>query len=776
MMFSFMKYSLAQRRWTILAFVAFMTSPSWSQGVIDGRLNEVQVINTSPLPGIGIEKNKLPFEVQFIDSKALKNSDSLNITEYMNENLNGVNINDIQGSPYQADVTYRGSRASATLGAAQGLSVYLDGVRVNEPFGDVVNWDMLPEAAFENVTLVPGSNPVYGLNTLGGALAFTTKSGLTTQGNELGLTFGNHGRAKVDLTHGSKSPDGWHRFIAVSAFNEKGWRDYSDGHLQNLFVKVGRTQEDSNWDISFLSGTSKLKGNGLLPSTNYGDIAGPFNTTSNGLYELQRSAIYSHVDITENNTNLLTFNLQRLLDQDTELASTAYLRSGMQKRLSGEVVWCATDSREDSCVQKYGGVKGALAAQGILGVLNGANTNQTSSGLSLNLTKVLDSHQLTLGSSLDVNISSYAATVDSDCLVDSSRGVNTPCNIDTAPASGVRGQSAFVGMYGADNIKLGPSTQLNIAARFNHASVHSTITDQNQERIYFNSLNPSIGMVHQLDNSINVFGNWGQSNRVPTVIEMGCADSANPCNLPTGLQADPPLKQVVSQTFEGGVRWRRNSNDSISMSWYRTTNKDDILFYSTTPGLGFFKNFDKTRYQGVDLSTSHSWGPWQLNTTYSYLHATYEASAQLAAAGRVMSITPGMRLPGLPEHHLKVHLNWQANDQWNLGATVDHTTSIVSQGNEDGLIGIQNSTIIGNADVKGYNLLHFKANYQVDKGLSFFGKINNVLNTRYETYGLLHQNNFNPDGTLLNSANPTLANFIAPGAPRTFLMGMRYQF
>ena len=208
-------------------------------------LKEVQVINTSPLPGIGIEKYKLPYEVQSVDSEAIRKSGSLNMSEFMNENLTGVNVNDIQGSPYQADVTYRGMRASATLGASQGLSIYMDGVRMNQPFGDVVNWDMFPEAAIDTVTLVPGSNPIYGLNTLGGAMAFTTKSGLTTQGNEVVSTIGSYGRLKLDVTHGSKSADGWHRFIAGTAFDEAGWRDHSSGSLQNLFVKIGKTQEDT---------------------------------------------------------------------------------------------------------------------------------------------------------------------------------------------------------------------------------------------------------------------------------------------------------------------------------------------------------------------------------------------------------------------------------------------------------------------------------------------------------------------------------------------------
>ena len=137
-----------------LVLASSMATHAYAQNASDpaNTLKEVQVVNTSPLPGIGIEKSKLPYDVQTFNSVTLRQGNSLNLSEYMTENLNGVNVNDIQGSPYQSDVTYRGFRASATLGAAQGLSVYLDGVRVNEPFGDVVNWDMFPEVAFNNVT------------------------------------------------------------------------------------------------------------------------------------------------------------------------------------------------------------------------------------------------------------------------------------------------------------------------------------------------------------------------------------------------------------------------------------------------------------------------------------------------------------------------------------------------------------------------------------------------------------------------------------------------
>ncbi len=185
-------------------------------------LKEVEVVGTSPLPGIGIEEDRLPYDVQNVTAKDIERSRTLNLTDYMARNLSGITINEVQGSPFQADIAYRGFRLSGILGSAQGMSVYLDGVRVNEPFGDVINWDMSPEAAIGNVSLFPGSNPIYGLNTLGSALAFTTKSGKTAPGTSVKVQAGSFGRKRADVSYGSQSADGYHRFISATAFDERG--------------------------------------------------------------------------------------------------------------------------------------------------------------------------------------------------------------------------------------------------------------------------------------------------------------------------------------------------------------------------------------------------------------------------------------------------------------------------------------------------------------------------------------------------------------------------
>jgi len=716
------------------------------------KLQAVEVVGTSPLPGLGIEKNKLPYDVQTVTSDQINNGHSLNLSEFMSRNLTGVNINEIQGSPFQADITYRGFRLSGILGSPQGLSVYLDGVRVNEPFGDVVNWDMMPEAAISNVTLVPGSNPVYGLNTLGGALAFTTKSGLTAPGTEVKLSLGSWMRKRADVSYGEKSDDGWHKFVAATAFHEDGWRKDSEGQLGNVFVKIGRTQADVNWDLSFLHGRSNLLGNGLLPSYSY-DAQG---NRTNGMYETNRRWGYTYDDRTKNELSMVNFNLQRFLDGETELATNAYVRYSTRSTVGGD----AQSETE--------------------GVINQTRTRQTSYGTSINLTKIVQSHQMTTGASLDASRVTYGGYQASGCGFDERFVVG--CNNAYEQDVGVNGNSYALGLYASDTYAVTQSTNLTAAARLNHARVNNTLTnytgsagtDQPKETFTYNSLNPSFGVSHKLDERADVFGNIGQSNRVPTVIELGCADKDHPCSLPTGLQADPYLKQVIARTLELGTRRKLSDDTGYTVSYYRSENSNDILFIPTNihHGKGYFSNFSKTRRQGVDLSAYTRISEVDLRISYSYLHATYQAGGDLFGGDRDINIKKGARIAGLPEHTIKLNADWHAATKWLVGGTVIATSSLVTQGNEDGRVA---ETVSANAKVDGYFLLNLHANYEVTKGLDYFARLNNVFDRRYETYGLMGKSWFDAAGN--PSANVGEASrFVAPGAPRSILVGLHYRF
>ena len=160
------------------------------------------VIGNAPLPGFGLPLREVPSNVQTADSKDLKSQQTLDIADFLNNNFSGVNVNESQDNPLQADVNYHGFTASPLLGTPQGLSVYVDSVRVNESFGDTVNWDLIPEAAISTITLMPGSNPVFGLNTLGGALSVQTKNGHDNPGTEIQGYAGSFGRTDLGASSG----------------------------------------------------------------------------------------------------------------------------------------------------------------------------------------------------------------------------------------------------------------------------------------------------------------------------------------------------------------------------------------------------------------------------------------------------------------------------------------------------------------------------------------------------------------------------------------------
>src|SRR5262252_3977179 len=168
------------------------------------ELPQVTVIANTPLAGLGLPPNEIPANVQTADSEDMRRQLTLNLADYLNNNFSGINVSDSAASPMQLDVTYHGFTASPLLGTPQGLSVYVDGVRVNESFGDTVNWDLIPQSAISTLTLMSGSNPVFGLNTLGGALSVRTKSGHENPGTELEAYGGSFGRRSFEGATGGE--------------------------------------------------------------------------------------------------------------------------------------------------------------------------------------------------------------------------------------------------------------------------------------------------------------------------------------------------------------------------------------------------------------------------------------------------------------------------------------------------------------------------------------------------------------------------------------------
>jgi iron complex outermembrane receptor protein len=198
----------------------------------------VEVIGTTPLPGIGLPIDQIPSNVQAVTESEIEARQAISVTDFISRTLPSANVNDVTGNPYQSELFYRGFIVSPLLGQPQGLTVYQDGVRLNEPFGDVVYWDLIPHNAIEAMDLIPGSNPVFGLNTLGGALSIRTKDGAAYPNTGVQVQGGSWGRWVIDAEHGGHTETKDY-YISASYFEEDGWRDFSPSEVTQMFAKFG---------------------------------------------------------------------------------------------------------------------------------------------------------------------------------------------------------------------------------------------------------------------------------------------------------------------------------------------------------------------------------------------------------------------------------------------------------------------------------------------------------------------------------------------------------
>jgi iron complex outermembrane recepter protein len=253
------------------------------------ELPQVLIIGTAPLRELGQPLSEVPASVQTATSTDLKRQQSLGVADYLNNNFSGISVNESQDNPFQVDVNYHGFTASPLLGTPQGMSVYVDGVRVNEAFGDTVNWDLIPDSAISSISLMSGSNPTFGLNTLGGALSVQTKSGHDYPGTSLEGSGGSFGRYAFEgETGGASGPFDY--FLSANHFDEDGWRNFSPSKVKQLFGKVGWETERTDLDLSYTWADTRLTGNGPVPQS---------------MLAYQRESIYTAPDLTHNTLNFI---------------------------------------------------------------------------------------------------------------------------------------------------------------------------------------------------------------------------------------------------------------------------------------------------------------------------------------------------------------------------------------------------------------------------------------------------------------------------------------
>ena len=790
----------------------------------------IDVVGTTPLPGVELARDEIPAQVQAASQLDIERSGAADLSAFLNRRLNGVNINEMQGNPFQPDVNYRGYTASPLLGTPQGLSVYVDGVRQNQPFGDVVSWDLIPRMAIAEVTLMPGSNPLFGLNTLGGALLVQTKDGHTNPGASVQASGGSFGRRETEGAYGGASGKGLSWFLAGHLFGEDGWRIASPTTVRQVFGRVGWQRANTALDLSFSGANNSLSGNGLqeqrLLAQNY-------------------ASVYTKPDITADRAGALNLTARHSFNNKLIVAGNTYYRNIRARTVNGDV---NQNSLDQSVYQPSAADQAALRAAGYTGFPNSgasaANTpfpfwrciaqvlqrdepaekctglihrtfvQQQNYGMAAQLIHFAAAgrhrNQFTGGGAWDHSASRFTQSAQLGYL-NPDRGITgvnafgdgtTGGNINGVPydtRADLDGRVNTGSAFLTDTFSLGNVLHFTASGRYNRTTL------SNRDFIHpgggpesldgqdvYGRFNPAVGVTYQPRPSINLYFGYTEGSRAPTSIELGCANPNQPCKLPNALAGDPPLRQVVTRTLEAGIRSSTEQRLHWNIGWFRAENYDDLLFVaSTQTGFGYFKNFGQTRRQGLQADLSTRIKRVTTGAGYTLLSAAYETAEILQTGSNSSSnadgnvnIQPGDRIPLVPRNMLKAFANVQMTSKLSVDADLLALSGAYARGNENNQHQPDGVYYLGPGTSPGYAIVNLGGRYVWNKRLEFFAQVNNLFDRHHDSGAQLGPTAFTSSGTYLARPFPAVngqfplqySTFFAPGAPIGAWGGLRFKF
>lgn len=768
----------------------------------------VDVVSPTPLPGLDRSRDSIPAPLQTATDRDLTNSGALDLSDFANRRLGGVYMNEIQGNPLQPDLNYRGYTASPLLGTPQGVSIFMDGVRLNQPFGDVVSWDLIPRLAIAEMALIPGSNPVFGLNTLGGALSLRSKDGRSHPGSTLTLNGGSFGRKIAEFEHGGSLLRGFHWYTAGNLFFEEGWRESSPSNVRQLFTKLGWQGRRTSVGLSMAYANNALLGNGLQEQR---------------FLLRDYASVYTKPDVTAHRSPFVNVSVQHAMAPSLTLSANGYFRYIRTGTLNGD---SNEDSFDQSVYQPNGAERNALTAAGYTGfptagesaantafpkwrcianvllrdepeekcngLLNRSTAHQRNYGVSGQLTWLHKRHQLIAGVAYDGNGVNFGQSTEFGYL-NPDRSVSPLGAFADESSVNLASRIHTASLFAVDTISLGRSVTLTASGRFNRTTIDNLDRIQPQAGTgsltgshVFRRFNPSVGLTYR-----GLYASYSEGSRAPTAIELGCADPASPCRLPNALAGDPPLQQVVTRTVEAGVRSTGEGKLRWNLSWFRADNRNDLLFVaSPQTGFGYFKNFGQTLRQGVEAGASARISRVTLGTNYTFLDATFRSpetvNGQANSSNRegLIGIVSGQRIPLVPHHMTKAYADVQVTSKLVVNLGVVGVSGAIARGNENSQHQPDGRLFIGPGSSPGYAVANLGGRYELHRRVELFGQINNLFDRQYYSGAQLGPTGFTAEGNFIARPFPAVggvfpvrqATFYAPGAPRGMWGGIRFRF
>jgi iron complex outermembrane recepter protein len=762
-----------------------------------------QVIAPTPITGLGFDRSKVPAMVQTVTAEDFSRTYSPNVLDTLQQRIPGVVTSDIQGNSFFQNLRYRGFAASPLQGTPQGLAVYMQGVRVNEAFGDTVNWDLIPTVAIGRAD-VWTNNPAFGLNALGGAVSLQMKDGFNYSGFEFDAQGGSFGRVGGSMQYGVRNGE-WGLYLAAEGFKDDGWRYQSPSRLSRFYGDLGWKGRDS--EIHLL----------VSAADNYFGVVGP---TPIELLNLNYQAIYTWPQTTKNQAALVALNGRYNVTDHWAIQSNLYYRRFDQAHVDGnaaEVERCSGNAANPLfntlCLEDDGFPRqpaanfqllnqfnqpircppgtGNTCARVPWGTVDRTFTHAMTTGASLQAIsdeKVLGhDNYFTIGASVDRSKIGFQGTSElgyifPDFFVGPNAAVpgtgqiiQTRGNLGFAPV-GLAAWNTYYGAYFNETFDITNRLSVTAGGRYNIAQIamsdlRGTSPDLNAQYT-FERFNPVVGFTYKiLPELMTFYAGYSEANRAPTPLELGCSNPQRPCLLEGFLVSDPPLQQVVARTREAGLRGNitiAGGRGDWKLGLFRTDSESDIIqVASVLQGRGVFQNVPETRRQGLEAGAQYQTEQYLVYANYAFVDATYQFSGKLASPNNPLAdangdifVTPGNQIPGIPQHTIKAGIDYFVTPKFKLGTDVIWVSSQWYVGDDANQ----------NVKIADYWIANLHGSYQLTKEWQVYGVINNLFNRQFATFGTY----FDPQSVLNAVANPPIDHrTITPAQPLSIYVGVR---
>src|SRR5215467_9534589 len=764
-----------------------------------------QFVAPTPITGLGIDRSKVPAMVQTLPAEDFSRTYSPNVVETFAQRIPGVTTNNVQGNEFATDLRYRGFAASPLQGTPQGLAVYMQGIRINEAFGDTVNWDLIPKVAIGRADIWT-NNPTFGLNALGGAISFQMKDGFTYNGTEFDASGGSYGRVGGSLQYGVRNGE-WGLYLAAEGLKDDGWRLQSPSRLSRYYGDLGWKGTDA--EIHLVTSAAD----------NFFGVIGP---TPIELLANDYRAIYTWPQTTRNQAELIALNGRYSVTDHWTVQSNLYYRRFDQQHVDGnaaEVERCSGNQANSLfntlCLQNdrfpasfpqadfqilnannqpinCPPGNGNTCATTPWGTVDRTFTKALTTGAllqGLNDDKVLGhDNNFVIGASVDRSKIGFQGNSELDFIYPdlfvgpnaavpgTGQIIHTAGNLGFSPVSLAAWQT-YYGAYFNEIFDLTNRLSLTAGGRYNLGAIDMAdllgTSPELSSSFTFARFNPVTGLTYKiLPELMTFYAGYSEANRIPTPLELGCSNPQKPCLLEGFLVSDPPLQQVVAKTIEAGFRGNFNAGSGRGdwkLGLFHTNSENDIIqVASVIQGRGVFQNVPLTRRQGVEAGANYQTEKYLVYANYAFIDATYQFSGKLASPNNPFAdadgnifVTPGKQIPGIPRQQIKGGVDYWITPELKLGTDVTWVSSQWFVGDDANQ----------NPKLADYWVANLHGSYQLTKELQIYGVINNLFNRKFATFGTF----FNPQSTVAIAIPNVLFDHrtVTPAQPLSVYVGMR---